>query len=83
MCGIVGYVGRRKSEPFLLEGLTRPECLGYDSAGFATLNGKLSVRKAVGRVAELQNLVKIEPLAGTPASATPVGRPTAKSVTVK
>ncbi len=64
MCGIVGYVGRREAQPILLEGLARLEYRGYDSAGLATLNGKLCVKKSVGRVAALQKLVTVEPLHG-------------------
>src|SRR5207245_2350118 len=64
MCGIVGYVGRREAQPILLEGLARLEYRGYDSAGLATLNGKLYLKKSVGRVAELQKLVSACPLHG-------------------
>src|SRR5947209_10990807 len=64
MCGIVGYVGRREAQPVLLEGLARLEYRGYDSAGLATLNGKLYLKKSVGRVAELLKLVSAEPLHG-------------------
>ena len=54
MCGIVGYVGPQDAAPILLEGLTRLEYRGYDSAGIAvcTRSG-LKVRKAKGRVADL------------------------------
>ena len=64
MCGIVGYIGRREAQPILLKGLARLEYRGYDSAGLATVNGKLYVKKAVGRVAELQKLLSAQPLAG-------------------
>ena len=64
MCGIVGYVGKREAQPILLDGLARLEYRGYDSAGLATLNGKLYLKKAVGRVAELRKLVGEQPLAG-------------------
>lgn len=53
MCGIVGYIGREQVTPILLEGLSRLEYRGYDSAGVAVLNpdtGELSVRKAKGRL---------------------------------
>jgi glucosamine--fructose-6-phosphate aminotransferase (isomerizing) len=54
MCGIVGYTGVREAVPVLLEGLRRLEYRGYDSAGVATLSGpRLSVRKKVGRIANL------------------------------
>src|SRR5471030_1412550 len=65
MCGIVGYTGRREAQPILLEALARLEYRGYDSAGLATVNGKMYVRKAVGRIAELRKLLDIQPLAGT------------------
>ncbi len=54
MCGIVGYVGPQDAAPILLEGLSRLEYRGYDSAGIAvcTRSG-LKVRKAKGRVADL------------------------------
>jgi glucosamine 6-phosphate synthetase-like amidotransferase/phosphosugar isomerase protein len=39
MCGIVGYVGKQKASPFILEGLKRLEYRGYDSTGVAILQG--------------------------------------------
>ena len=55
MCGIVGYVGRNEAAPILLEGLSRLEYRGYDSAGICVEeNGVLEVAKAKGR---LQNLI--------------------------
>ena len=55
MCGIVGYVGRKEAAPILLEGLSRLEYRGYDSAGICVeQNGVLEVAKAKGR---LQNLI--------------------------
>ncbi|GLW64831.1 glutamine--fructose-6-phosphate aminotransferase [isomerizing] [Actinomadura rubrobrunea] len=55
MCGIVAYVGPRDAVPILMEGLTRLEYRGYDSAGLAVIgrSGDLRVRKAKGRVADL------------------------------
>ena len=53
MCGIVGYVGEEQAAPILLEGLSKLEYRGYDSAGLAVLNnksGKISVVKAKGRL---------------------------------
>ena len=54
MCGIVGYIGRQDAAPVVLEGLTRLEHRGYDSAGVAVLNGRgIRVAKRAGRVREL------------------------------
>src|ERR687893_440650 len=54
MCGIVGYIGTQQAAPLLLEGLTRLEHRGYDSAGLAVLGGSgLKVAKQAGRVREL------------------------------
>lgn len=53
MCGIVGYIGREQAAPILLEGLSRLEYRGYDSAGVAVFDagtGALAVRKAKGRL---------------------------------
>jgi glucosamine--fructose-6-phosphate aminotransferase (isomerizing) len=66
MCGIVGYVGRAEAAPLLLQGLKRLEYRGYDSAGIATLNGSgIEVRKSVGRIADLEQLVASSPLSGS------------------
>lgn len=54
MCGIVGYIGTRDAVDVLLTGLQRLEYRGYDSAGIAVLNGKLSVLKQKGSVGELR-----------------------------
>jgi glucosamine--fructose-6-phosphate aminotransferase (isomerizing) len=62
MCGIVAYIGSKVAQPILLEGLKRLEYRGYDSAGIAVMNGKLSVVKAVGRVAMLEE--KLDAIGG-------------------
>src|SRR4051812_22557826 len=57
MCGIVGYVGSQQAAPLLLEGLSRLEHRGYDSAGIAVLGpgreSRLRVAKKAGRVRDL------------------------------
>lgn len=59
MCGIVGYVGREEAAPILLEGLSRLEYRGYDSAGVAVFDGQgLNVAKAKGRLRVLSDLIQ-------------------------
>lgn len=54
MCGIVGYIGPDQATPFLLEGLSKLEYRGYDSAGIAVFDGtKVNVEKSVGRLNSL------------------------------
>ena len=66
MCGIVGYVGPREAQPLILEGLRRLEYRGYDSAGIATIHdGSLDVRKAAGKIVELERRLEESPLAGS------------------
>jgi glutamine---fructose-6-phosphate transaminase (isomerizing) len=59
MCGIVAYVGRKIAQPLLIEGLKRLEYRGYDSAGMAVIDskGKMHIRRAVGRIAVLEEKV--------------------------
>ena len=55
MCGIVGYVGSGEATPFLIEGLTKLEYRGYDSAGIAVFNGTdVVIEKSVGRLSSLE-----------------------------
>ncbi|WP_177504389.1 glutamine--fructose-6-phosphate transaminase (isomerizing) [Anaerosinus sp.] len=59
MCGIVGYVGAAQATPFLIEGLTKLEYRGYDSAGIAVFDGeKINVEKSVGRLNALEEKIK-------------------------
>jgi glutamine---fructose-6-phosphate transaminase (isomerizing) len=66
MCGIVGAVAQRNVTPILLEGLRRLEYRGYDSAGVAVLEagGGVGLRRAVGKVAALDEKLTSQPLAG-------------------
>lgn len=59
MCGIVGYVGEKQAANFLIDGLTKLEYRGYDSAGIAVFDGeKINVAKSVGRLAALKEKIK-------------------------
>lgn len=64
MCGIVGAVAQRNVVPILVEGLSRLEYRGYDSAGVAVLNGGIKRVRAVGRVADMQTRAEAEGLQG-------------------
>ena len=72
MCGIVGYVGPRPSQPILLAGLSRLEYRGYDSAGIAVIDdqGDLGMRKKAGKLAVLRDDLESRPL---PAGTTGIG----------
>lgn len=66
MCGIVGFVGKKEASPILVEGLSKLEYRGYDSAGVAVLeDGEIKVRKFKGRLKNLDDNLKQSPLNGT------------------
>ncbi|WP_373897198.1 glutamine--fructose-6-phosphate transaminase (isomerizing) [Haloimpatiens sp. FM7315] len=66
MCGIVGYFGKEQATSILVEGLSKLEYRGYDSAGVAVLNddGKIVVDKCKGRLANLENKLDENPIHG-------------------
>ena len=67
MCGIVGYVGKKRVVPVIIDGLRRLEYRGYDSAGIAVAgNGDgLQVRRAEGKLRNLEEAIRLKPLDGT------------------
>lgn len=61
MCGIVGYIGKKQSIDTLLEGLSKLEYRGYDSAGIAYLsNNEIKIIKESGKLENLKKIVSIE-----------------------
>jgi glucosamine--fructose-6-phosphate aminotransferase (isomerizing) len=67
MCGIVGYVGGKQVVPLILDGLKRLEYRGYDSAGIAVAGngGTLQIRRAEGKLPNLEEAIRLKPLDGT------------------
>jgi glutamine---fructose-6-phosphate transaminase (isomerizing) len=65
--GIIGYIGNKRVVPVLLEGLQRLQYRGYDSAGIAVINkgSELTVRRAAGKLRNLQDVIRLDPLDGT------------------
>ena len=65
MCSIIGYYGQEFAAPILVKALKRMEYRGYDSVGVATKsNGKIEVKKGVGKVAEVNNSIHLDTLPG-------------------
>ena len=67
MCGIVGYIGFNQASDFLLDGMAKLEYRGYDSAGIAIIGAEnaIKIQKKVGRLANLEAIVKADPNEGT------------------
>ncbi len=66
MCGIVGILGKEPVAPGIVEALRRLEYRGYDSAGVATIeNGEIGRRRAAGKLRNLEEKLRSEPLTGT------------------
>ena len=66
MCGIVGYVGNKGAKSFLIDGLSKLEYRGYDSAGIAVLDGtSISLVKQKGRLSNLEEALEIKSSEGT------------------
>lgn len=63
MCGIVGYIGSKNAVDVLIDGLTRLEYRGYDSAGIAILtNGDIKVERSAGKLINLKNKLENQAL---------------------
>ncbi|SFB20889.1 glutamine--fructose-6-phosphate transaminase (isomerizing) [Clostridium frigidicarnis] len=66
MCGIVGFLGKKEAAPILVEGLSKLEYRGYDSAGVAIINNnEIEIKKCKGRLKNLENKLEKEPVKGS------------------
>ena len=57
MCGIIGYIGDKRPEKILIEGLKKLEYRGYDSAGIALFNNEVQIIKSVGKISNLEDKI--------------------------
>lgn len=78
MCGIVGYVGKKQAAPILLDGLSKLEYRGYDSAGLCIFSEHtFEIAKTKGRLAALREMTQdVPPSPARWASVTPAGQRT-------
>jgi glutamine---fructose-6-phosphate transaminase (isomerizing) len=67
VCGIVGYIGKKKVVPLILNGLRRLEYRGYDSAGIAVVTqaGNVEIRRAPGKLHNLEEVIRRSPIDGS------------------
>ncbi|MCK4634237.1 MAG: glutamine--fructose-6-phosphate transaminase (isomerizing) [Candidatus Aenigmarchaeota archaeon] len=64
MCGIIGYIGEKQAAPIIFSGLKKLEYRGYDSAGIATLNNGIHIKKDVGKVKDIHSRINLTDLPG-------------------
>jgi len=65
MCGIIGYIGKSKAAPILIEALKRLEYRGYDSAGISTINeNNILIEKDIGKIHEIESKINLKGLNG-------------------
>ena len=57
MCGIIGYIGNKRPETILIDGLKKLEYRGYDSAGIALFNNEVQIIKSLGKISNLEDKI--------------------------
>ncbi|MCB4791797.1 MAG: glutamine--fructose-6-phosphate transaminase (isomerizing) [Elusimicrobia bacterium] len=66
MCGIVGYIGSKQASDVIIDGLSRLEYRGYDSAGVVVISGdKIELRRSEGKLEKLRKIVNKMPVKGS------------------